>query len=185
MAYKAAQRYATSLLQVAIEQEKVDDLLADMRLLNQTMEQSRDLVLFLKSPIIKRDKKKKVMVELFGNHVTEITAAFIEILIRKGRELLLPDIVTAFIRKYNEYAGIINIKVVTARKLSESEIKNLQSVLEKKTKKTVQLDISVDSGLMGGLKVRIEDTVIDGTVKHKMEELESLFRGSVSMNINV
>lgn len=163
----------------------VDELLADMQLFNETMEQSRDLVLFLKSPIIKRDKKQKAMDQLFGGRVTKITSTFIEILIRKGREILLTEIASAFINKYNVYAGIINIEIDSAQELSTLEIENLQEALEKKTGKTVHLAIAIDPDLRGGVKARIEDTVIDGTVKHKLEELEILFRDSHSLNINV
>jgi F-type H+-transporting ATPase subunit delta len=173
--FKAARRYATSLIQVAIERKEVDTILEDITLIDNTLKSSRELVLFLKSPIIKRDKKKKVLDELFGNKINELTQMFIDIMIRKDREDILPDIFKSFIDQYNEYVGIINISVVSADKLNDHQIDDLKKSLEQKTNKKVQLEISENKSLRGGLKVRIVDTVIDGTVQHKLEQLESLF----------
>lgn len=172
--FKASQRYATSLMQVAIERNEVEIILEDVKLIDNTLQDSRELVLFLKSPIIKRDKKFKVLNQLFGKQINELTRAFLEIMTRKGRENLLPSVFASFIRQYNEYAGIIDIKVVSARKLTKKETTELQKVLEQTTSKRVQLHLKEDTSLIGGLMIRIVDTVIDGTVKHKLEQLESL-----------
>ncbi len=173
--FKTAQRYATALIQVAIERNEVDAILEDVRFIDKTLKGSRDLVLFLKSPIIKRDKKLKVLNELFSKEVTELTRTFMDIMTRKDREDILPSVFEAFIKKYNEYAGIIDIGVVSAEVLSKTEVGNLQKALEQKTGKKVHLHLDEDKSLRGGLKIRIEDTVIDGTVEHKLEQLESLF----------
>ncbi|HKJ47209.1 MAG TPA: ATP synthase F1 subunit delta [Balneolales bacterium] len=172
---KAARRYATSLIQVAIERKEVDTILEDITLIDNTLRDSRELVLFLKSPIIKRDKKKKVLDEIFGDEINELTQTFIDIMIRKGREDILPPVFKSFIDQYNDYAGIINISVVSADKMNDEQISELKKSLEEKTHKKVEMEISENKSLRGGLKVRIVDTVIDGTVQHKLEQLESLF----------
>ena len=173
--FKTAQRYANALMQVAIERKEVDDILEDVRFIYNTLQGSRDLVLFLKSPIIKRDVKMKVLTELFGKNIRELTRTFMKIMTRKNREDILPSVFASFLKKYNEYAGIVDINVVSAVKLSENEKKGLLKALEQKTGKKVQLHAQEDNSLKGGLKIRIDDTVYDGTVKHKLEQLESLF----------
>lgn len=172
--FKTAQRYANALMQVAIERKEVDAILEDVRFIDNTLRDSRELVLFLKSPIIKRDKKQKVLIELFGSKVSELTRTFMDIMTRKNREDILPSVFEAFIKKYNEYAGIVDIGVESAEALSKAEVEKLQKALEKKTGKKVNLHLGENESLRGGLKIRIEDTVIDGTVKHKLEQLESL-----------
>jgi F-type H+-transporting ATPase subunit delta len=172
---KAARRYATALLEIAKELDQVEDILEDIKVIDNTIEGSKELAMFISSPIIKYDDKKAALVEIFGSRVNEVTSKFLTLLARKGRANLLHQIAKAFVEKYNEYAGIINIEVVTARPLSDDQKQSLHKALENKTNKKVEMSIIQDSSLMGGIAVRIDDTVIDGSVKHKLEELEQSF----------
>lgn len=169
---KAARRYATALLELAKERDEVEPILEDIRLIHNTIEDSRDLVLFLRSPIINFDDKTEALEKLFFDDLTEPTRLFIKLLARKDRVNLLDQITRAFIEKYKEYAGIITVEVYVARELQDRQKENLHEELERITQKTVDMDITVNEELKGGMAIRIEDTVIDGTVKHKLEELE-------------
>lgn len=173
--FKAARRYATSLIQVATEYDVVDTIHKDVKFINNTLMGSRELVLFLKSPIVKRDKKENVLEDLFGENINELTFAFMNIMVRKNREDILPEVFKAFEILYNEYKGIINVKVVSAKELTSEQKEDLIKSLEERTKKHVNLILSEDESLIGGLKVRIDDTVIDGSVQHKLEKLGNLF----------
>ncbi|MFH5831090.1 ATP synthase F1 subunit delta [Halalkalibaculum sp. DA3122] len=172
MITKAARRYASALLQIAQEQENVEAILNDIELIKRTIEDSRELKLFLKSPIIKFDDKAKALDEIFGEKVQEVVRQFIKLLARKNRVGLLYPITQAFIEQYNKYAGIVEIDVYAARELTENQKSSLHKTLEAKTGKRVNMQLSVDESLRGGLAVRIDDTVIDGTIKHKLEQLE-------------
>jgi F-type H+-transporting ATPase subunit delta len=169
---KAAKRYATALLELAKERDEVDEILNDIELIHNTMEGSRELIVFLKSPIIKFDDKRNALEELFFDNIEEPTQLFIKLLARKDRINLLDQIAKAFIKKYKEYAGIITVNVYVARELSEDQRDTLHQQLEEKTQKNVEMNITLDESLKGGMAIRIEDTVIDGTVKHKLEQLE-------------
>lgn len=172
---KAARRYATALLQLAIERDEVQEILSDVQFIRNTLQDSRDLTLFLRSPVINRDDKLAVLEKLFKDELQKPTYLFLKLMTRKGRENLLEQIVEAFVEKYNEYAGIIKIDAFVAQDLSDEQVAELKKALEKETQKKVELEIKKDTTLRGGLAVRINDTVIDGTVKHKINQLESLF----------
>lgn len=169
---KAARRYATALLELGKERDEVKDLLNDMNFINNTMQDSRELVLFLQNPIIKYDDKQAVLEELFGSNVQESTRLFLKLLARKNRIDKLDEIAQAYIQKYNEYAGIIEVEVSVAHELGSDQQEQLLNKLEEITGKEVHLNINLDESLRGGMAVRIEDTVIDGTVKHKLQVLE-------------
>jgi len=169
---KAARRYATALLELAQERNELDDILEDIKFIDNTLEGSRELVLFLKSPIIKYDDKINVLNELFSSEVKEATKLFMNLLVKKERVNLLDQITKAFIEKYKQLAGIITVEVYVAHELSDEQREALHNQLEEKTQKKVDMNITQDESLRGGMAVRIDDTVIDGTVKHKLEELE-------------
>lgn len=169
---KAARRYATALLELAKERDEVEDILEDIEYIHNTLEDSRELILFLKSPIIKFDEKTQALETLFFDELEEPTKLFVKLLARKDRINLLDQITTAFIDKYKEYAGIITVNVYVARELSGGQQESLHEELEQKTQKKVEMNVTVDENLKGGMAIRIDDTVIDGTVKHKLAQLE-------------
>ena len=169
---KAARRYAKALLELALERDEVEPILEDIQFMHNTIADSRELVVFLKSPIINFDDKIAALEELFFDDLQEATKLFVKLLAKKDRINLLDQIAEAFIEKYKEYAGIITVEVFVARELNDDQKDELHSELEQKTQKTVDMNITVDESLKGGMAIRIDDTVIDGTVKHKLEELE-------------
>ncbi|HKK46921.1 MAG TPA: ATP synthase F1 subunit delta [Balneolaceae bacterium] len=172
---KAARRYATALLELSKERNEVESILEDIKFIDNTLDGSRELVVFLKSPIIKYDDKIKVLDELFSSDIEEATGLFMKLLVKKERVNLLDQITKAFIEKYKQLAGIITVEVYVAHELSDEQRQALHNQLEERTHKKVDMNITQDESLRGGMAVRIDDTVIDGTVKHKLEELEESF----------
>lgn len=169
---KAARRYATALLELTKERGELEKILEDITLIRNTMEGSKELVTFLKSPIIKFDDKTAVLEELFFEDLQEATRLFIKLLARKDRINLLDEVTEAFIAKYKEQAGIITIEVFVAKELNDEQRQSLHRTLEEKTQKKVDMNVTLDESLKGGMAVRIDDTVIDGTVKHQLAKLE-------------
>ena len=176
---KAARRYASALLETAKDQKSVENTLKDILFIKNTIDNSKDLLLFLKSPVIKPDDKEAVLKSIFEKHVSKLSNEFVKLVSTKERTELLPEIVVAFIQEYNEHAGIIEVEVRTAKTLDDTQVKELQKVLEKTTSKKVEMNLKEEAELKGGLLVKIQDTVIDGTVKHKLEQLEQTFRDNV------
>lgn len=175
---KAARRYADSLLTVAKEVAVTENILNDCKLISNTISGSRELVLFLKSPIINADKKSAVLKELFDSKISPLMTSFIKIVVNKNRVDILGAITSQYIEAYNEFAGIIQIKVESATELSNKDTSSLKKVLEAKTGKIVELTSTIRKELLGGITVKIKDTVIDGSVKHKLESLNYLFTKS-------
>jgi F-type H+-transporting ATPase subunit delta len=169
---KAARRYATALIELGKECDEVEAILDDMSLIYNTLEGSQELVLFLRSPIVKFDDKQAVLEELFASKVEESTQRFLKLLARKNRVNILHQVAKAYLELYNKYAGIIEVEVLVAWELKDAQRESLHKELEEKTGKKVDLTVKIDESLKGGMAVRIDDTVIDGTVKHKLQELE-------------
>jgi F-type H+-transporting ATPase subunit delta len=175
MSSKAARRYASALLGFALETQKLSSVLSDIEFVKLTVDSSRELVVFLKSPIIREDKKISVVSEIFKSKVSNETWKFFELLSDKSRLGLLPDVATAFLQAYNKHAGIIEIDVFYAEKPDAAQLESIKKALEIKTGKIVKLSVYHDADLIGGMVIKIEDTVIDGSVKNKLQQLEHLF----------
>ncbi len=168
-------RYATALYEFAAEKNKIEDVYQDVRVISDICEQSRELRLFLKSPVIFSDKKIKVFHDLIKSKVSDVTYNFIEILIRKHREEYLPGILKAFIDLYRKLNNIKVAEVTSAIQLNPSVKQRLISKLEAQTGASIILKEIVDPGVIGGLIVKIEGEVFDDSIKKKVLQLKQEF----------
>ena len=105
---KVASRYATALLEIAIEQNKIDQISGDMQFLLETSKETRDFQLLLDSPIVKRDKKIAIFTEIFGQF-EDASMSFLKLITENGRENFLPSIAQAFDIQVKEYKGIVPV----------------------------------------------------------------------------
>ncbi len=175
MISKAAGRYARAILDIAVETDSLEKEKQDMQFINHTIESSRDLKLFLQSPLIKKAVKINVLKEIFEGKVQQSTMNLMILLAEKSREKLLLDITKAFMSLYKKHHGIIDVDVETAFELDQNQKEKLVQVLESATGKKVQMEIQLREELMGGLTVRIDDTIINGSVKYKLSQLKESF----------
>lgn len=169
---RIASRYAKSLLDLSEEQNVLYEVVADMNGFTKMVE-NRDLYLLLKSPIINIDKKKDVFNALFDGKVNKLTKAFFDIILKKGREMYLPEIAKEFLNQYKERQGISEVTLTTATKISDEALDKIKSKLlgSDVTAKTLEIDTKVDESIIGGFIVQVGDKLIDASVAHKLREL--------------
>src|SRR4051812_15755795 len=97
---RLASRYAKSLIDLSIERGQLGAVFNDMQYLNMVTRSNRDFTAILKSPVVTPDRKQSIIDTVTEGKITELTASFIRLLIRKGREANLPEIAPAFIEQY-------------------------------------------------------------------------------------
>jgi F-type H+-transporting ATPase subunit delta len=171
-----AYRYARSLMDLAIERGQVDAVYADMGLVADTTVASRDLRVLLNSPVVKADKKSAVLDRMFAGKVGEETQRFIAILVRKGREGMLPQVAAAVQQLYKQQKGIVTAEVVSAVPLDDSTRQQVRALAAARHPgKTVELDERVDASLIGGISIRIGDEQYDGSVSRRLSDLRREF----------
>src|SRR6476620_11934532 len=115
---RVAGRYAKSLIDLSIEQKMLDTVYEDMQYLKRLLN-NREFRLMLKSPIVTSDKKQAVLNALTSGRVSDLTAKFNTLLIHKGREMNMPEIIDAFIEQYKAYKKIRVVTLTTATEVSD------------------------------------------------------------------
>jgi F-type H+-transporting ATPase subunit delta len=174
--YRIASRYAKSLIDLALEQDKLDRILEDVTVLSEVC-QLRDVTLLLKSPIVKADRKAKVFDAIFSGKIDPLTHSFLEIILRKGREALLGEIAQEFINQYRAIKGISIVEVVSAESLSPETLDSIRKKLveSKLTRGNIQFTTSVNKDLIGGFVISFEDKLYDASVRHQLDLLRRQF----------
>ena len=117
MIQRVAYRYAKALLDLGIEQNNLEVLNKDMGIIRDALK-NKDLRLLVKSPIIKPTKKIAIFKEIFGGSVDKVTMTYLEIVTKKGRENLLPDLTVAFDEQYKKLNEVTGVKLTTASPMS-------------------------------------------------------------------
>lgn len=174
MSHAVATRYAKSLIQLAQEKGKLEEVHHDIVLMDNAFESSRELRVFLKSPVVDTTKKLEVMNKLFLSRVHEITGKFIVLLTNKGREGYMHEIANAFIVQYNVIKNITPVKITSAVKLEKSTIDEMLAGLRKKENITeIQLTEAVDNSLLGGFILQYGDKQIDSSVRSSLQKLHN------------
>jgi len=171
-----AYRYARSLMELAQERGVLTAVHEDMALIANTCAGSRELLVLLSSPVVKADKKVKVLDQVFAGRIGELTSRFMGILVRKGREAMLPQVAVAVNELYKTNQGIVTAEVTTAMPLNADARKRvLEQASAKHPGKTIQLLEKVDPSMIGGITIRIGDEQYDGSVSRRLNDLRRDF----------
>lgn len=179
---RVALRYASALLESSLQANILDDVRKDVDLLRTALGASRELVNVLKSPIIRHEQKKQALTNIFSAKIAPLTMNFLLLLLEKRREGELPTIVAAFNDLYNQHKGIIEVQVSSAIELDEAQKNAIIDKVKQYTGKNVLPSYNLDKSLIGGFSVRMGDTVLDGTVKHQLENLKKALAAGVLNN---
>ena len=173
---RIASRYAKSLLDLSIEGNKLDTILGDVKSLQKAVA-NKDLANMLKSPIIKGDKKKQILNAIFNGKVDELTMKFLDIVVLKGRESYLKDILNEFMNQYRQYKSISIVKVTSAEPLSEGNITKIKEKLlaSQVTADNIEIETVVDPSILGGIIIQVGDKLYDASVAHKLQSLRKEF----------
>ncbi|MEM9527655.1 MAG: ATP synthase F1 subunit delta [Bacteroidota bacterium] len=170
---RVADRYAKSLLDLAVERKQLDVIKVDVDNLME-MAGNRDLELLLESPVVNPSKKNAIMAELLEKSgADELTKTFVKVLINKGREVDLIGILGAFDKQYKAMKNISTVKVTSATALSAATLTAIKAelVASGKTEADVDLIPAVDPALMGGFVLEFDGKVYDASVAHKLDQI--------------
>jgi F-type H+-transporting ATPase subunit delta len=177
---RLAGRYAKSLLGLAIEQNSLEAVFADIKLLQSVAKTNPDFVALLTSPVIGADKKEKIISAVLSGKVSPLTSSFLQLLIRKTRESNLNEIVKAFLEQYNGLKQIHHVKVTTAAPMSEE----LKEAIVKKVKsdtgvENIELETLVEEELIGGFKLEMRGNLVDTSILRDLRDVRRQFADNI------
>ncbi|NCI45479.1 ATP synthase F1 subunit delta [Sediminibacterium soli] len=173
---RLANRYAKSLIDIAVERAQLEAAYADMKYLENVCRASRDFRNLLKSPVIKADQKGKIIDAVINGNVSALTTAFISLLVKKGRESELLEIANAFVDQYNVLKGIHKVKLTTAAPMSEELKKNIETkIRSERGLDKIELETAVDEKLIGGFVLEFDDNLVDASIQRDLKDIRKQF----------
>jgi len=176
----AAERYAKALFEFAEEKQQVEQIYADAVELASVCSENKIFVLVLKSPVISEEKKEKILKDLFEKRFNKITMKFLLILVRKNREMIVPDIMQNVINLYKEYKHILTVHLTTAAPATEAIRNKVKEIIKDYTKWHVELVQKIDPDIIGGFIMNWNDLHYDASIRYQNERIR---RSSASVNL--
>lgn len=171
-------RYAKSLLDLSIEQNKLEEIKKDMDFVMEVIASSRDLRVLLKSPIVSADKKEAIITALFDGKVNELTLKFINIILSKGRESQLDGIAHGFLNLYRINKGIEEAVITSAVQLSDAQRNEIREKLKGLTGHSIEITETIDPSIIGGVKIRVGDRQYNGSIAYQLDQLKRQFESN-------
>ena len=168
---RAAKRYAKALFSSAIKMGILEQIEIDLDTIYDSMQQNQSLNEMWESPMIPGPKKHQLLSEIFASSVHALTLSFLQLLADKRRENILGEV-----RHEVHLLGDTSRKLVRAEATfavppTPDEQHRLAESLAARTGDRVELTCHIDPSILGGVVVRLRDTIIDGSVRGTLESL--------------
>lgn len=171
---KAGERkeaYAQGLLEVARGEGPLAEIEDDLYAFARTFESSDELRIALTDPHLPIERRLAVITDLLGGRALPASTALVEMVVAAGHAADLPAIVARFVELAAEQREHAVAEVRSAIPLDDKQLARLAGALEQATGQPVDIKVLVDPSILGGVVATVGDTVIDGTVRHRLEQL--------------
>lgn len=169
--FRAARRYATALFTSAQEKQKLDVVERDMSALMELLQKTPKFHQMWYSPMIPAGKKRGLLDNVLGKSLDPLTISFLRLLIDKRREEILEGVDRELRAQADASRHIVRAEATFAVEPTQAELSELTASLEQRTNEKVELTYNVNADILGGVIVKLQDTIIDGSVRGKLERL--------------
>jgi F-type H+-transporting ATPase subunit delta len=170
-----AKRYARAFFGIAKEDGLYEKYYLELTLFSSIIKESKDLKELLLNPVFGQDEKKAVVDALLKKtDISNVTANFLRLLVDKRRIGILPDIESCYRKFMDDALKKIRVDVKTAFPLSAELSEKLQKRMEDLTGRKVEMAVSEDASLLGGIVVGVGDTLYDGSIKTQLHNVRNL-----------
>src|SRR6516164_654045 len=173
-----AERYAAALFDIADERRMLDEVASDLRQLRAMLAASADLSRLVRSPILTRGEQGKAISALAAQAgFSALVGDFLAVVAKNRRLFAIPAMIEAYLEKLAERRGEITAEVVAARPLTDTQLALLSEQLRRSVGRRVSVDARVDSGLIGGMIVKVGSRMVDGSLRSKLQRLQLAMKG--------
>ena len=173
----AAGRYSTALFELAGEDKSRDKAEADLIALETALEESDDLGQLIRNPMYTRDQQGKAMAAVADKMgLTPMVKNVVGLMAAKRRLFALPEMIAGYKALMADERGEMSADVTAARELSDAQVKALSKQIKDATGKDVNLNVTVDPSIIGGLVVKVGSRMIDTSIRSRLNNLQNAMK---------
>lgn len=167
-----AQRYADALVRIAKEGKLTFEKISkDLNLVKEILTSSKDLNEILVNPVVSIEDKKEILDKVFSSEIDVLVINLLKLLTDKNKFNIFDEVLEAYNKSIDSVNNIKRVLVTSAVTMPDDAKNRLKQKLEKKLNANVVLDLNINKDIIAGLVIKIDDNVIDMSLKHKLEDL--------------
>ena len=171
---KTSNEYADALFSLAMDLHAEEETLGALHLIRDSFRKEPEALAMLASPAIPKSERLKAMEDAFASHLPQHVMGYMHVLCNNGHIREFEDSVKEYEELFSSARKLSTAQVTSAVELSQEEKTQLQAKLEKRLGRTIRLECAIDESLLGGLVVQVDGKVIDGSLKHKLQEIKEV-----------
>lgn len=167
-----AVRYAKALFKLVKEKELMEKVNSDLVLVKELFKSSAELKDFINSPLYNTSAKKKAINKIIGLRIEPVTLLFLNMVIEKKREVLLPAIIYNYQDFYRKERNIKQVIFLSASKLEPKFYIALKHQLQTTFNATIDLTIEEKKELLGGFVLMVDGKLMDASISNQLKQIQ-------------
>jgi len=172
-------RYASAMYDLASEKKVIDSVLENLQDLKKTIDNSKELTLLIKSPLISSNDKLEILIKLISSsNFNELSVTFLKVVSKNKRFTSLTSMISQFVNINDNKRGNVLADVTSADEISEKQRVNIKDQLRIILGDKLSLNFMVDKKIIGGLIIKVGSKMIDTSLANKINKLKIAMKGA-------
>lgn len=172
MAKLVSKVYGDALFSLAVEEDSLDGVWEEVRSLSLALKENSEFAGIMTHPDMTQEKGLALLDEAFGGKLSDIMMGFLQVLVKKGRFAEVLSVLEHFEKETKEYKRIGVVYVTTPAELTGEQKSGIEEkLIQTSGYQSLEMNYTVDPSLLGGIRIRIGDRVVDNSIQTKLEEM--------------
>ena len=164
-------RYARALLKSATDAKIEDAVYTEMQQLAKSYVEVPQLRFTIDNPMLSKDKKEALLLTVVGQEPSNLTKAFVQLVLKEDRESVMQFIANSYVTLYRQQKNVIRGRLITAAQVSPATEQKMRRMVESKTNGTVEFETEVNPDIIGGFILEYDTYRLDASVKSKLNSI--------------
>lgn len=170
---EVAIEYGQALYELASDESAEQQYLDELRGIDALLCEYPEYVRLLGAPNVPIKERQRMLDESFGGRCEEYILSFLKLMVERGYAYFLRECITVYEDIYLERHGVVRARVRVAKPLDEQRLEKLRARLEAYSQKKVEMKVTVDPTLIGGIRVELDGKLLEGDVRSRLDKMRS------------
>ena len=167
-------KYAKALYKVAVKENDINQISTRLHRIKSILKSVPKLSQLLSTRRVQVQDKMIIMKNILGNKISDIEMDLMALLIEKGHIILFGEVIKHFDYLLDKDSEVIKVQITSSVKLLDDEVHQISTIIENKFQKKVDVNAETDASIIGGIKLRVGNTLIDGSVYNRLQKMRDI-----------